>query len=56
MNLDQLAVEIKEREVLLDKLDKSNPLYPIMELELLKYKERYELTKMSEGENRSYRT
>lgn len=56
MNLEELGKEISEREELLRKLDPRHPLYPIMERELLGYKERFELVKMSEErENRGYR-
>ena len=55
MTLEELSQEVQERVKLLGELDKGNPLYPIMELELLKYQERYELMRRSKGEGRGYK-
>lgn len=57
MNSKELLKDIAERETLLNKLDKSNPLYPIMEASLLGAKERYDLiTQSEERERRKYET
>ena len=43
MDLRELKSDIEEREKLLQDLDKSNPLYPIMYSSLLERKEKYDI-------------
>lgn len=46
-NIEELQRDINERELLLCKLDKSNPLYPIMEFQLKSKRELYEIMLIS---------
>lgn len=50
--LEELFIDIMEREEALRKLDKSHPLYPIMFEKLIERKEKYELMLLSKEKER----